>query len=487
MFTMTKNSNVTQPIEVNKKESVQLSDSVVSNSIKMTDEEILAIDKEYSSFGDKIHSEPVPKIFRDCKGSFMYDTDNVPYVDLQMWFASCNLGYKNQRIRDAVVNQIDTLPQISSTFLYDYRALLCEKIAKANIKRFNAKGRVQYNVGGSQATEDALKLVRNYTHKNRMFSFFGGFHGRTLAASCLTAGYRYREPFGHFGDEAHFVPYPYCYRCPYGKKCDSCNYYCVQQLRREFEDNCSGLYNHSSKQPSIGAFFVEPVQGSGGYIVPPKGYFKELKKVLDDFGVLFVADEIQMGFYRTGKLWSIEHFGVTPDVITFGKSLTNGLNQLAGMWAKEEMINPDIWPSGRTHSTFCNNPVGMRAGYEVMSTFEEDNFEEKIAQKGKYFLDGLKMLEKKHKRIGTVDGLGMALRIECVTDDGYTPDPELCHKVLVEGYKGNLQYKGKKCGIILNTGSHYKNSLTLVPAVTMSFEEIDMAVELIDQLFTRFS
>lgn len=452
-----------------------------------TDEEILERDELYCSHGDTVHYDKVPKVFADCNGSFMYDSEGTEYLDLQMMFASCNLGYKNKRIRDAVVDQIDRLPQISPRFLYDYKTLLAEKIAKANIKRFGIKGRVQFNVGGSQAIEDALKLVRNYTHKQRMFSFFGAYHGRTIGAACMTAGYRYREPFGHFEDVAKFVPYPYCYRCPYGKHCEDCNYYCVQQLRREFEDGCSGLYNFSTKSAECGAFFVEPVQGSGGYIVPPKGYFKELKKVLDDFGVLFVADEIQMGFYRTGKLWSIEHFDVKPDVLVFAKSLTNGLNPMSGMWAKEEMINPEIWPAGRTHSTFCNNPIGTRAGYEVMCELEEHDYETEVMQKGNYFLNGLKYLEKKHKRIGTVDGLGLALRIECVTEDGYTPDAELRARIQEEGYKGNLMYNGKKCGIILNCGSHYKNSLTLVPPITISYEEIDMAIELIDQLFTKFS
>ena len=453
----------------------------------ISDEEMLLIDKEYCSFGDTVHYEKIPKIFRNCEGSFMYDSNEIPYLDLQMWFASCNLGYKNGRVKDAVVNQLDTLPQISSRFLYDYKALLSKKIALANIKRFGQKGRVHFNVGGSQVIEDAIKLVRNYTKKNRMFSFFGAYHGRTLGSACLTAGHRYREPFGFFADKAHFVPYPYCFRCPYGQKCDSCNFYCVKQLRREFEDGCSGLYNPATKSSEYAAFFVEPVQGSGGYIVPPKGYFKEIKKLLDDFGILFVADEIQMGFFRTGKLWSIEHFGIKPDVITFGKSLTNGLNPLGGMWAKEELISPKIWSAGRSHSTYCNNPIGMRAGYEVMNIFEEreTEWEEEISQKGKYFLEGLKTLEKRHKRIGTVDGLGLALRIECTTEDGFTPDAELCHKILTEGYEGNLTYRGKRCGIILNTGSHYKNSITLVPPLTISYEEIDMAIELIDQLFTR--
>ena len=216
-----------------------------------------------------------------------------------------------------------------------------------------------------------------------MFAFFGAYHGRTMGSASMTAGYRYRKPFGHFGDEAHFVPYPYCYRCPYGMHCENCNYYCVKQLRREFEDDCSGLYDRKTKQAECAAFFIEPLQGSGGYIAPPQGYFKELKKVLDDYGILLVDDEVQMGFYRTGKLWAIEHYDVTPDVITFGKSLTNGLNPLAGMWAKEELINPEVWPAGRTHSTYCNNPIGMRAGYEVMSIFEGCDFEKEVNEKVK--------------------------------------------------------------------------------------------------------
>jgi len=455
----------------------------------ISDEEMLRIDREYCSHGDTIHYDEVPKIFRDCEGTFMYDTDHTPYLDLQMWFAACNLGYKNKLICEAVIDQIKTMPQVGSRYLYDYKALLSEKIAKSAIDRFGIKGRVQFNVGGSQATEDALKLIRRNTGKERMFAFFGAYHGRTIGAAALTAGYRYREPFGHISDVAHLVPYPYCYRCPYGQHCDSCDMFCVKQLRREFEDGCSGLYNHKTHSCECGAFFIEPVQGSGGYIVPPRGYFKELKKVLDDYGVLLVDDEIQMGMFRTGKLWAIEHFGVKPDVMTFSKSLTNGMNPLSGMWAKEELMNPDVWPAGSTHSTFCNNPIGMRAGYEVVNYLESnrEELEKSVAEKGRYFLEGLKFLEKKHRRIGLVDGLGLALRIECVAEDGYTPDAGLMSKVVNEGYRGDLTYRGKKCGLILNTGSHYKNSLTLVPPITISHDEIDMAVDLIDQLFTRCS
>ncbi len=216
------------------------------------------------------------------------------------------------------------------------------------------------------------------------------------------------------------------------------------------------------------------------------GYFKELKRVLDKFGILFIADEIQMGFYRTGKLWSIEHFGVQPDVITFGKSLTNGLNPLGGLWAREEMINPDIWPAGRTHSTYSSNPIGCAAGCAVMNTFEEHNFEEEIKEKGRRFLEGLKCLKSRYRQIGNVDGLGLALRIECTKEDGFTPDKELCDNIIEEGLKGNLEYKGQKCGLVLNNGGYFKNVITLVPPVTIKNAEIDMAIELLDKLFMRF-
>ncbi len=452
----------------------------------ITDSEIREIDSQYCSYGDTVHYSENPKVFRSCEGTFMYDSKDTPFLDLQMWYASCNLGYKNKRVADAVIDQINTMPQIASRFLYDYKVLLSEKIAKANEERFGRKGRVHFNVGGAQAIEDALKLVRNYTGKNLMFAFMGGYHGRTIGASGITSSYRYREHYGHFGDRANFVPFPYCFRCHYGKNCQDCDFYCVKQFEKNFESEYNAVYDPATGKSEYVAFVAEPIQGTGGYIIPPKGYFKALKKVLDKYGILFIADEIQMGFYRTGKLWSIEHFGVEPDVITFGKSMTNGLNPLGGLWAKEEMINPTVWPAGRTHSTYSSNPIGTRAGYEVMSIFEEGNFEQEIAEKGARFLSGLKHLEAKYKKIGNVDGLGMALRIECTEEDGYTPNKKLCDSLLEEGLKGDLAYKGKKCGIVLNNGGYYKNVITLVPPVTISNDEIDMAIELIDQLFARF-
>ena len=451
----------------------------------LTDNEISEMDNRYSSFGDTVHYLEHPKVFRECEGSFVYDSEGKPYLDLQMWYSACSFGYRNKRINDAIKDQMDTLPQVASQFLHESKALLASKICEANRKRFGMNGRVHFNVGGSQAVEDALKLIRNYTGKNLMFAFMGGYHGRTLGASSITSSYRYRRRYGHFSDRAHFVPFPYCFRCPYGKKFGECGYYCVDQFEFLFDSEYHSFYDSKAAETEFSAFFIESVQGTGGYTIPPKEYFKKLKEIADRHNILIVDDEIQMGFYRTGKLWAIEHFGIKPDIIVFGKALTNGMNPLSGLWAREELIDPSVFPPGSTHSTFSSNPIGVRAGIEVMNMLEETDYERPVEEKGRKFLGRLKELKKKYKNIGDVDGLGLALRVEICETDGYTPSKALTDKLLEEGLLGNLDYKGKKCGLILDVGGYYKNVLTLAPSLHIDDEEIDMAVELLDQLFRR--
>lgn len=451
----------------------------------LSDKELIDIDSQYCSYGDTVHYVDEPNIFRSCEGSFVFDEAGKAFLDLQMWHSACNFGYKNEQINKAVIDQINTLPQLGAQFINESKVLLSEKICKSNIEKFGLKGRVHYNVGGAQAVEDALKLIRNYTGKTLMFAFMGAYHGRTIGTSNLTSSYRYRKSFGHFSDRAHFVPYPYCFRCHYGKSCENCDFYCVKQFEKLFDSEYNSFIDKKTGETEHVAFFAEPIQGTGGYIIPPKGYFKALKKVLDKYGIIFVADEIQMGFYRAGKLWSIEHFGVSPDVITFGKSVTNGMNPLSGFWAKEELISPDVFPPGSTHSTFSSNPIGTRAGLEVMKICENPSFEQKVLMRGERLLEGLKHLEFKYKTIGNVDGLGLALRIEICEEDGFTPNAKLANKIFKEGLKGELNYKGEKCGLVLSTGGYHKNVITLAPSLYISDEEIDMSIDLLDQLFKR--
>ena len=261
------------------------------------DQELLQDEAKYCSFGDTVHYLEPPKVFARCEGSFLYDTEDRPYLDLQMWYSACNFGYANPRLNAALKRQIDTLPQLASQYVHKEKVELAKGIAQRVEKTWNMKGRVHFNVGGSQSVEDALKLVRNASNgKSLMFAFEGGYHGRTLGASAITSSYRYRRRYGHFGDRAQFVPFPYCFRCPYGKKREDCGLYCVDQFARLFDTEYCGVWDPKAGAAEYAAFFVEAIQGTGGYVIPPPGYFEKLKQILEARKILLVDDEIQMGF-----------------------------------------------------------------------------------------------------------------------------------------------------------------------------------------------
>ena len=450
------------------------------------EKELLALERQHCSWGDTVHYLDPPKFFDRAAGHYLYDREGTTYLDLQMWYSAASLGYGNPRLNQTLKNQLDKLPQLASQYLHPEKVQLAAAIARLNESKFGLAGRVHFNVGGSQAIEDSLKIVRNATGKNLVFAFMGGYHGRTLAASAITSSYRYRRRYGHFSDRAHFVPFPYCFRCPYDKKREDCGLYCVKQFERNFDTEYNSFWDAKAEEPEFAAFYVEAIQGTGGYVIPPPEYFPALKKVLDERGILLVDDEIQMGFYRAGKFWAIENFNVQPDIIVFGKALTNGLNPLSGIWAREELINPEIFPPGSTHSTFSSNTLGTAVGLEVVRMLMETDYEELVRRKGAYFLAQIKQLQKRFpKVIGDTDGMGLALRIEICREDGYTPDRELTDMIFAEGMKGDLDAQGKRMGLVLDVGGYYKNVFTLAPSFTMTEADIDLGVDLLEQLIRR--
>jgi 4-aminobutyrate aminotransferase/(S)-3-amino-2-methylpropionate transaminase len=444
------------------------------------------LEAQYCSYGDTVHYLPDPKFFDGCEGSFMYDAQGRQFLDLQMWYSAVNFGYRNPRLNAVAHRQLDTLPQVASQYLHREKVELAAMIAQDAEKKFGRKGRVHFNVGGAQAVEDSLKLVRNATGgKQLMFAFEGGYHGRTLGASAITSSYRYRRRYGHFGDRAQFIEFPYHFRGPKGMSKEEYGAACVAKFARLFETEYNGVLDTKTGQAEYAAFYIEPIQGTGGYVIPPSNFFIELKKVLDQHGILLVVDEIQMGMFRTGKLWSIEHFGVQPDVLVFGKALTNGLNPLSGVWAREELINPEIFPPGSTHSTFNSNPMGTAVALETLKMTSEVDYGAQVMAKGAYFLEGLQDLQKRWPQIGDVDGLGLALRAEICEADGFTPDKALLNRMEAEGMKGDIEVDGKRYGLILDVGGYHKNVITLAPSLEISKDEIDLALKLLDAVLRR--
>ena len=447
--------------------------------------EILDKNEKYCSHGDTVNYADPPKVFENCDGSFLFDEKGTPYLDWQMWYSAVNFGYKNKRIADALKKQIDTLPQLASQYLHKEKVDLAEIICKYMEDKYGVKGRVHFNVGGAQAIEDSLKVVRNHTGKTHQFAFMGGYHGRTLGASAITSSYRYRRRFGNFADRAQFIPYPYCFRCPYSMKVETCDTYCHKEFEKLFDTEYQSVLDEKAGQCEFGAFYIEPMQGTGGYIVPPKGYMKKLAESLKKRNVLLVADEIQMGVYRTGKLWSWENFDIVPDIFVFGKAITNGLNPLSGIWAKEELINPQKFPPGSTHSTFASNPLGTSLALEVLKMTEEDDFEKKVNDRGAYFLKRIQELKSRWKVVGDVSGLGLALRIELCEKDGFTASRKLADRMFNEGLKGDIKIGDKTYGLVLDIGGYEKNVITLAPSLLISEEEIDLGIQLFEALLKR--
>jgi len=205
---------------------------------------------------------------------------------------------------------------------------------------------------------------------------------------------------------------------------------------------------------------------------------------LDEHKIFLVDDEIQMGFFRTGKFWAIEHFGVAPSIVVFGKALTNGLNPLSGLWAEESLSAPERFPPGSTHSTFSSNPLGTAAAWATLQWIDQRQYERRVAEAGAYFLQGLKQLKKRHNTIGDVDGLGLALRIEVTHPDRLTPNRTLADRIFETGLAGSLPSSHGPMGLVLDIGGYYKNVFTLAPSLEISKEEIDLGLELLDYLFT---
>ena len=306
-------------------------------------------------------------------------------------------------------------------------------------------------------------MVRNACGgKGLVFAFEGGYHGRTLGASAISSSYRYRRRFGHFGDRAQFIPFPYCFRCPYGKRPEDCGLYCVGEFARLFDSEYHGVTDPTDGSSEFAAFVIEPIQGTGGYAIPPAGYFQVLKEILDERGILLVDDEIQMGFYRTGTLWAIENFGVRPDLVVFGKSLTNGLNPLSAVWAREPLMDPDAFPPGSSHSTFAAHPLGTAPALEILRMIDDADRERvdygtMAREKGAYLLARLRELKSEFTTlIGDVDGLGLALRVEICANDGYTPDRAAVREIVREAQKGDIAVDGEEFGLILDVGGYLR-------------------------------
>ena len=433
--------------------------------------EIEKIEQKYCSQGDTSARHNPKKYFTEGRGSFLYDAEKTNFLDMQMCNSSANFGYQHPAFEAALLRQLKEMPSLSGEFMCDAQVLLAEKICTYMETHHGVKGRVHFSVGGAQAVDDALKMIAAYTGTRNVFTFEGSYHGRTMATSSISSSHRYHRQFGNVVS-THRIPFPCCERCPYEKNQEDCNLFCARQFERLFESEYYGVYQPQQNESMYRAFVAEPLLGRCGYVVPPEGYFKRIGAFLHEHHIVLMFDEIQMGFYRTGKMWAFENFDVVPDMFTFGKAISNGLWPLSGVWAREDILSPEQWPTGSSHATFSGNPIAMSLGLTAMTITSQPTFKEQVEKNERQLKKIIATLKADYPIIGRADCCGMAAGVEIVDKTTGRPDPVLAHKIADAALQKPVAIKGINYGLILSVGGLFENAFLLSPNLNIKEDEL---------------
>lgn len=415
-----------------------------------------------------------PPVLDHGKGAKLYDIDGHEYIDLHAGFTVNVLGHGNEEVNQAMKEQMDRLNHFAELPV-ESRAELARLLCERHPGDFEK--RIMWAVTGGEAVEIAMKLARWYTGKPIIITHWGDYHGRTAGAMALTGKafmMAYSFPVPPADTAVSRIPFPYCYRCPYGKEYPSCELFCADQFEKMFESKETWFNNPKAKVTNVAAMLIEPFQSSAGYMLAPLPYLKRMKEISEKYDFMLVSDEVQNGMGRTGKMWAIEHAGVAPDLITMAKSLCNGL-PLAAVTGRKEIMNS--WGPGAHSSTFTAYPTACAGGVKVMEIFERDNVLASVAEKGKYFLDGLEELGRCHPSIGHINGLGLYLSIELVKDRK-TKEP-------ADDATSWASIELVNEGLLCITSGYYFNRICFAPPLVIEKSEIDRAIQILDRVLGK--
>ena len=400
-----------------------------------------------------------PLVAHRGSGMWMKDPDGNIFLDFTAGIAVTATGHCHPAVVKAIQKQAARLLHMSGTdFYYEAQVKLAEKLAKLAPGKF--KKRVFLTNSGTEAVEAAFKLARYKTKRERMISFFGAFHGRTLGALSLTGSkVRQKENFGSLVPGVTHVGYGYCYRCPYHLTYPDCGIDCVDYIEHT-------LFKKTVPPEEVAAVIVEPVQGEGGYVVPPPGYHQKLRELTKKYGILLIADEIQSGMGRTGKMFAIEHWGVEPDIITVAKGIASGM-PLGAMIARAQLMD---WEPGSHANTFGGNPVACAAALETIRLLEEGLLQNAAAV-GDYLKGQLNELARKFPLIGDVRGMGLMVGMELVRSrETKTPAVKERNQIIEVAFQKGLLLLG--CG---------ESGIRFSPPLVVSKKEVDVAIDIVEE------
>jgi 4-aminobutyrate aminotransferase len=384
------------------------------------------------------------------------DVDGNLFLDFMAGIAVATTGHSHPRVVQAIEEQARRFLHIcGSDFYYEPMMELAEKLSR--LAPGAGPKKVFFTNSGTETVEAAFKLARFATKRQHVIAFHGAFHGRTMGSLSLTASRSsHRAHFSPLVPGVHHIPYAFCHRCPYHLTYGSCGIACVTDIEKI-------LFRHEVAPEEVAAIFVEPIQGEGGYIVPPPEYLPMLQDLCRRYGILLIADEIQSGFGRTGKMFACENWGIEPDIICAAKGIASGM-PLGAMIARSEI---STWTHGTHGSTFGGNPVACAAALATIALIE-DGLMKNAAEVGRFLIDQLAQLKTRNAVIGDVRGLGLMIGVEFVSANGAgVPDAALRDRVMMKCFEKGLLLLG--CG---------ESTLRFCPPLLVSKEESATAVEI---------
>jgi 4-aminobutyrate aminotransferase len=400
-----------------------------------------------------------PLVVESANGCIVKDVDGNEYIDLNSGLASMNVGHNHPKVVNAIKGQCDRFLHYSNAdFYYKEVINLAEKLTAVVPGDFDKK--VYFGNSGAEAIEAAIKLARWHTHRQLFIGFIGAFQGRTMGALSFTASKPIqRRYFSPLMPGVTHVPYAYCYRCPFKLTLPSCHYWCVDFIE-EF------VLEKYVPQEEVAAILFEPIQGEGGYIVPPPDYFQKIKKLADKHGFLLIDDEVQSGIGRTGKWFAIEYWNVEPDIICTSKALASGL-PIGATISKAKLMD---WPGGSHASTFGGNPLSCAAADAVLDVIKEEHLLENANYQGAYTLKRFEELKEQSEIIGDVRGKGLMIGVELVENkETKKPATQKAAEVIMRSWKRGVA--------IVTCGA---STIRIVPPLTIQQPLLDTALDIIE-------
>ena len=421
---------------------------------------IIARDSEFVS---PSYTRCYPLVAKRGEGAMIEDADGNRFLDFNAGIAVVAAGHCHPDVVRAIQEQAAQLIHMSGTdFYYEGFAALAETLAR--IAPGGVPRRVSFCNSGAEAIEGCIKLARYATGRDKIIAFFGSFHGRTMGALSLTSRKAVqRAGFGPLVPGVVHAPYPYCYRCPYGQEPETCAVECVKHI----EDT---LLKTIAPAEEIAAIVVEPVQGEGGYVVPPRKFFDELTRVARAHGILLVFDEVQSGMGRTGRMFAAGHFDAVPDILAVAKGIASGM-PLGATVARAGLMT---WPPGAHASTFGGNPVACAAALTTIALLERELIDN-AARMGAYMMNRLREWPARFPSAGDVRGLGLMIGVELVRDRRTKEKaPALRDRVLDLAFQRGL--------LVLGAGD---STIRLCPPLVITRDQCDFALDTLEACLTR--